>query len=48
MTEYVTYASLVIILIVFAYFMFQTWKLRTCRRIVTKVLEREKGSAAVW
>lgn len=41
MTEYVTYASLVIILIVFAYFMFQTLKLRNCRRIVTKVLERD-------
>lgn len=39
MTVYITYLSLAIIAIVFIYFLFQTSKIESCRRIVAKVLE---------
>ena len=47
MTIYVTYISLAIIAIVFLYFLFQTSKIESCRRIVAKVLEGDDLMASL-
>ena len=47
MTVYVTYISLAIIAIVFLYFLFQTSKIESCRRIVAKVLEGDDLMASL-
>lgn len=41
MTNFITYIFIAIIIIVFIYFLYQTRKLRSCRIIVAKVLEKE-------
>lgn len=47
MSEYITYISLVIIASVFLYFLFQTWKIYICRKIVLKVLKADDLMASL-